>query len=494
MLASPFDSKHGRILGVALLFVVACGAPAPEPTAVLAEQPTPTADARPPVADVRGGGVTVRYLDDGFHPERVAVEAGGDVTFVNESDVLLWPASNIHPTHQAYPGFDALGPIEQGESWTFTFDRPGEWRYHNHLVPRQGGVIVVEGQPEAQRPETVVVSEADLAFEETTGVSADEVTRLFQDDALLEAFVERYGPAATVELLSAASVQAGECHQRAHDLGRIAYGVFGAAAFSLSGHECQSGGYHGATEALFSDRGTAELKEDVAAICGGGSNSFFRHQCVHGIGHGLMAWTTYELLDGLALCDELGGEADRRSCYSGVFMENVVGGLSGSMGHITDYLSDDPHYPCNILSGPHVQACYFYQTSRMVQLFGGDFARVAEACAEAPATAAFTCFQSMGRDVGGATRGRPEEAIALCGYVGGPGNRRDCLVGAVQDSFWDTGGADLALRFCGLLDAPSEKGACYETVVGRALSLYEAPDQLAEFCERIEPAHRGRCP
>ena len=472
------------MLGVALLLLVACGAPAPEPTAVIAE---------PPAADVRVRGATVRYLDDGFDPDRVAAEAGGEVTFVNESGVSFWPASNIHPTHQVYPGFDVLGPIAQGGSWTFTFDRPGEWRYHNHLDPGQGGVIVVEGQAEGQRPEPVVVSEAELAFEEPSGVSADEVSRLFQDDALLEAFAERFGPAATVELLSAASTQAGDCHQRAHDLGRIAYGLFGAAAFSLSGHECQSGGYHGATEALFRHRGTAELKEDVAAICGSGSNAFFRHQCVHGIGHGLMAWTSYELRDGLALCDKLSSETDRGSCYSGVFMENVVGGLSGSMGHYTTYLSDDPHYPCNILSGPHVQACYFYQTSRMVQLYGGDFARVAEACAEAPASAAFMCFQSMGRDVGGTTKGRPEEAIALCGYVGDPGNRRDCLVGAVQDSFWDTGGADLALRFCGLLDAPSEQGACYETIVCRALSLYQAPDELRGFCQRIEPEHRGRC-
>jgi hypothetical protein len=30
-------------------------------------------------------------------------------------------------------------------------------------------------------------------------------------------------------------------------------------------------------------------------------------------------------------------------------MENVVGGLSGSIGNFPEYLSDDPHFPRNAL-------------------------------------------------------------------------------------------------------------------------------------------------
>lgn len=129
-----------------------------------------------------------------------------------------------------------------------------------------------------------------------------------------------------------------DCHQRAHDLGRLSYEKFGAMAFSLSGHECHSGGYHGATEGFFRDQGTSRLAENVALICSNELNSFFCHQCVHGIGHGLMAWTSYELNDALEICKELSEGVDQRSCYSGIFMENVVCGLSGSMGHVPEYL------------------------------------------------------------------------------------------------------------------------------------------------------------
>ena len=67
--------------------------------------------------------------------------------FANESDTFFWPASNIHPTHQIYPEFDSKAPIESGDSWAFTFDRPGFWRYHNHLGPERSGLVVVSGEP-----------------------------------------------------------------------------------------------------------------------------------------------------------------------------------------------------------------------------------------------------------------------------------------------------------------------------------------------------------
>ena len=218
------------------------------------------------------------------------------------------------------------------------------------------------------------------------------------------------------------------------------------------------------------------------------------HQCVHGIGHGLMAWTNYELLDALSLCDHLEDLVDQQSCYSGVFMENVVGGLSGSMGHFTEYLSEDPHFPCNILEEKYVLPCYFFQTSQMVMLFGGDFEKVAKACAEAAQIAHRLCFQSMGRDVGGVSRGTPEQAIQLCSYVEDEQNHLDCLDGAVQDSFWDADGAANALAFCGMLSDGDQKHRCYSTIIRRAHYIYQTPADLQAFCDKVEDGYRSRCP
>lgn len=67
-----------------------------------------------------------------------------------------------------------------------------------------------------------------------------------------------------------------------------------------------------------------------------------------------MAWTSYELIDALELCDRLEDSTNQRFCYSGDFMENIVGGLAGTMGHYTEFVSDDPHFPCNILEEKYV--------------------------------------------------------------------------------------------------------------------------------------------
>ena len=432
--------------------------------------------------------------EDGFVPKRVEIEFGQVVGFVNESDKRMWPASNIHPTHEIYPEFDPKAPIEPGGVWLFTFDQGGFWRYHNHVSPRDSALVVVRGGPVASSETRLTRDPQEFSFKKLGAVSVKDAIDLFRDDTVLASYVKKYGPAATVKLMSDYEYRVGaDCHQRAHIMGRIAYQYFGALAFSLSGHECHSGGYHGATEAFFRERGTANLQSDIAVVCADTSNDFFLHQCIHGIGHGLMAWTSYEMFDALELCDILGTTQDRDSCYSGVFMENVVGGLSGSMGHFTDFLSDDPHFPCNILADKYVTACYFYQTSRMVQLFEGDFEEVAKVCAEAPQSAHSLCFQSMGRDVGGATRGEPKKAIRFCSYVQDPQNRQECLSGAVQDSFWDAGGADDALALCGLLSDATEKARCYWTIIWRARDLYPTPADLQAFCARVEEGYRQGC-
>ena len=460
--------------------------PTPEGT-----QTAATAHVHP---DTGGDVVTVTYADGGVSPERIEIDAGQDVQFVNESDRPFWPASNIHPTHQVYSRFDPYSPLGPAESWSFTFDKAGFWRYHDHLTPPHGGLIVVRGEAAASEVQPLSIDPRELSFKEVGTLSVEDASNLFRDDDLLARYVKEYGPANTLRLLADSEARVNvDCHQRAHEAGRIAYEQFGALAFSLSGHECHSGGYHGATEALFRARGTANLEADIAVVCGSTLNTFFRHQCVHGVGHGLMVWTSYELLEALILCDRLEQAVDQQSCYSGIFMENVVGGLSGATGHFTEYLSEDPHFPCSILEERYMGPCYFFQTSRMLMLAEGDFQQVAKGCVEAPQAARRLCLQSMGRDVGGVSRGNPEQAIHLCSYAEDRRDRRDCLGGAVQDTFWDASGSDNALAFCGLVQ-DEEKNRCYSTIIARAHHIFGTPQQLQVFCDRIGEEYRKGCP
>lgn len=93
---------------------------------------------------VKKNQVQVEYTEAGFSPSTTAVPLGATVVFTNNSTKSMWVASDVHPTHNVYSEFDAKKGIGTGQSYEFTFDKKGSWSYHNHLVPSDAGVVVVE--------------------------------------------------------------------------------------------------------------------------------------------------------------------------------------------------------------------------------------------------------------------------------------------------------------------------------------------------------------
>lgn len=333
---------------------------------------------------------------------------------------------------------------------------------------------------------------------DNSSIQADS-KEIFTNEQDLYSYVKKFGPKQTIQRLSELVAEYGDCHQTAHKAGRFAYETYKDKAFEQCGAACHSGCYHGATEAYFRDNGTANLQKNLNVLCKSEFNPFLSHQCIHGVGHGLMAWTGYELNEALKSCDLLSQKQD--SCWTGVFMENFVGGVpkeeatrSGQLTdkHITNYLNNDPKYPCNIVDEKYKSSCYFLQTSRMLQIFGVDFSKVANECAKAPQNYQRVCFESMGRDVGGVTRGSPEKGVEECSNAPHGDLRIGCLIGAVQDSFWDPSGQDEALAFCKLLKDNAEKNACYSTIFARAPEVLSSQQDLINFCAKAE-SYQSQC-
>lgn len=86
---------------------------------------------------------TVIYTDEGFSPNTVEISNGDTVLFINKSSRPMWVASDLHPAHNVLPTFDQFGTSAFGESYSYTFDRFGEWRYHDHVNASEVGVIIV---------------------------------------------------------------------------------------------------------------------------------------------------------------------------------------------------------------------------------------------------------------------------------------------------------------------------------------------------------------
>ncbi|MAF59421.1 hypothetical protein CL631_01075 [bacterium] len=84
------------------------------------------------------------FIDaDGFHPSELNIKLGERVLWQASEQLWAWPASNLHPTHELYSEFDPGKPIGPGASWAFTFDKVGNWAYHDHLRPQLRGIVRV---------------------------------------------------------------------------------------------------------------------------------------------------------------------------------------------------------------------------------------------------------------------------------------------------------------------------------------------------------------
>src|SRR3990167_2826378 len=96
---------------------------------------------------------SIHITDEAFNPNSLTINQGDTVSFENFGKNDHWPASNIHPTHDIYPEFDPTKELKSGESWSFKFEKAGEWRFHDHLHPELTGTITVkavEGYKEGQ--------------------------------------------------------------------------------------------------------------------------------------------------------------------------------------------------------------------------------------------------------------------------------------------------------------------------------------------------------
>ncbi len=94
-------------------------------------------------ADIQPAVHQITYNGTGFSPATLTVKAGDTVVFKNTSTTAVWPASDPHPTHTAYPEFDSKKAVPAGGTYSFIFTKVGTWGYHNHLNSSQKGTIIV---------------------------------------------------------------------------------------------------------------------------------------------------------------------------------------------------------------------------------------------------------------------------------------------------------------------------------------------------------------
>lgn len=76
----------------------------------------------------------VSIQKDKFFPSVLSVKVGNSVTWTNQDKKAHWVASDPYPKNDALKELNS-NPLQQNESYTYTFDKAGTYTYHDQLHP-----------------------------------------------------------------------------------------------------------------------------------------------------------------------------------------------------------------------------------------------------------------------------------------------------------------------------------------------------------------------
>ena len=285
------------------------------------------------------------------------------------------------------------------------------------------------------------------------------------------------------------------CHRTAHTIGSAALARFRgsvADAFVRGSSSCASGYYHGILEHSFAQaeaKTVPELGVVARGLCADPqvrNQAYLAFQCLHGLGHGLMIRSGYNLPFSLSVCDQLATGWDQRSCHGGAFMENI----SSSYGIRSEWLRDDDLiYPCRTIQEHQKEGCYLIVTSRILEANGYAWEDAARVCRTSDADWIDVCFQSFGRDAAGVTLFRAGKAARLCLLA--DDQAPECFYGAARAIANNHADAASAADLCE--SAPkASKQRCYEGI-GTYVEVLNAPDSRRAVCASITKEYFKAC-
>ena len=455
--------------------------------------------------------IFILMTDDGFLPANSEITAGGTIYFKNISKADHWPASDEPNTP-----FDLLKKIGFGEEGGVTLQTPGPRKIYDKLNPQFKAVInVKENLNSAVIYKPSLFSRLTAYFKSTmlsvkdylakiytlfysaekkkvadTSIKKNSPSIFFNDDALFS-HVNKFGPAETLALSEAVPASY-DRHRYAVKVGEYSYEIFKNSAFQWHDNafsfESMNGYIFGVIRSYLKENGEEKLFENLKEIIGSDQKR------AHVVGHGFIMWKDYELLGALQSCDLLkADEAITEACRGGVFMENIVGGRSPETGHYTNYLNNDPFYPCTILDPKYEAACYKYAPYRFIQLFQNDFGKFSENCLKLNPADKNSCFSIMGLAAMKLNKQDASKAKALCLSAPQGEDRNLCTFGAARASLWREEEQNNALKFCVLLNDVAVKDQCYSEVFNRAKDIFSFKDAYSAFCAKTEPQYRDKC-
>lgn len=322
---------------------------------------------------------------DGFSSSSLTIKLGDTITFSTTAGREFWPASNLHPTHEIYAAFDPKLPIGPDKTWSFTFNKEGSWKFHDHLAPMfSGEITVVKGGGQAQ----------NFSPQDTCTTITNKTKRTQCIDAFFSKVLAEKGVSGGFDLLDSFSKKdpsfAANCHDFAHRLGQKAYEVFSKdkkVVLSEKSSYCGYGFYHGFMGALMYQTGNIYEARDFCNLAEKTlreKNADAGGACYHGIGHGInevpdqKTWGNAQkiIAPALALCAKISPDTMKKfRCDTGVF--NALEIFMTNNQYRLSLNPTDPYWICKAQKDEHKEACYTQMVVALLSVTNNDFAQSA---------------------------------------------------------------------------------------------------------------------
>lgn len=343
-----------------------------------------------------------------------------------------------------------------------------------------------------------------------------------------EKIAEEKGGGYAYEVLKRAELPPNlDLHLLGHAVGDILYKQEGLEGIKVCTPDFRNACSHSIVVGLFFDEGEGAL-DAIAETCRqapGGSGAYT--MCFHGLGHGILAYTGYDMEKTVALCKKTGTEArnyrEYPECVGGSIMEIVGGGFHDPKlwaAQSKKYLPEDkPLALCYADFMPQEARgmCLTYLTPHLFKLAGGSlssptpesFAGAFDFCKAIPMTSSSerrACSGGLGKEFVVLAQNRDVRRIdqmndeqlkkvhAWCALADSPFDIAACTTSSLNSLYW--GGENdpgAAIRFCALA-AENLQSSCFSELFG-GVNYFMRNDRAykASFCEQVPAARAADC-
>ncbi len=310
-----------------------------------------------------------------------------------------------------------------------------------------------------------------------------------------------------------------DIHLIGHTVGYVLYDQQGIDGIRECTQDFRNACSHSVVISALIENGEAALNSITQACkqAPGGTGAYT--MCFHGLGHGVLAYNSYDLEKAIAMCKKTGtpeyGGREYVECVGGTIMEMIDGvhDRAAWEQQVRRYFrDDDPLSPCDASFMPSEvrSICYDYLTPRLFTAAGDlhnpdTYAATFMLCDPLSGDDRDACYGGFGkefvgiaeerdiRNIGSMSEENVRKVRGWCALAGDARGEEVCLSHALSSLFW--GGEntpDAALTFCAIAD-PKEQGRCYAEL-SEQISYYLGGTQKGHsLCVQLPEIYQKGC-